>query len=168
MVSLASSCVFIELDTTSPQIAIYAPRYTTQDIVNEIVIEANEALADYQDVYAVDSGGVRHEYTFEQAQPQQFVGLIRFNDFPLGIATIYARLKDDVDNYSETVSATLLVKESTPSLNLEISDRHRSITADSLIRMQGVSDKIRSTRTDDKMKRHITLNDRKRTVDMRE
>lgn len=168
MVSLASSCVLIELDTTSPQIAIYAPRYTTQDIVNEIVIEANEALADYQDVYAVDSGGVRHDYTFEQAEPQQFVGLIRFNDFPLGIATIYARLKDDVDNYSETASATLLVKESTPSLNLEIGDSQRSVSVNLRIRVQDASDAVRSTRADDKVKRHITLNDRKRTVDIRE
>lgn len=168
MVSIASSCVFIELDTTSPQIAVYAPRYTTADIVNEIVIEANESLSEYQDIYAIDSVGVRHDYTFQRVADDQFVGLIRFNDFPLGITTIYARLKDDVDNFSETVQATLLVKESTPSLKLGIRDSQRAITVNSRIRLHDVSETIRNTRADDKVKRHITLSDRKRTVDIRE
>lgn len=117
-----TSYIQIELDTTKPEISLYAPRYTTEDITNVITIEADEALSSYQEVYVIDSVGNRHDYTFEKESSHQYVGRVRFNTLPLGICTIYARMKDDVDNTSDLASASIELKKSITLLSLEIKE----------------------------------------------
>jgi hypothetical protein len=117
------SYVVLTIDTTKPELEIFAPRYTTHDVTNTITIEANEPIADYQDIYVVDSQNVRHDYTFFKESDNQYVGKVRFNDFPLGVATIYARLKDEVNNFSDTVVKNLEIKESLNKGNISISDK---------------------------------------------
>lgn len=146
-----SSYLIIDFDTTSPQIEILAPRYTTKDIVNEIVIEANETLSNFQEVYVTDSNGIQHDYTFLQQQDDQFVGQIRFNDFPFGIATIHARVKDEVDNYSDLVYKTIEIKESFTSLNLKINDKYRLIESKSFDRQKSEKKRIRDIKINDKL-----------------
>jgi hypothetical protein len=123
-----SSYITIELDTTSPKVEVFAPKYTTDDIINTITVEASEKLANYQDIYVIDSNGVRHDYTFERDSDTTFVGVIRFVNYPLGIATIYARMKDEVDNFSNVASTSVEIKEGLTLLSLEISDSVRDVS----------------------------------------
>ena len=99
------------LDTTSPNIRINAPQKTTYNIHTYIVIESNELLMEYQDIYIIDGNGTRHDVTFLY-QDDKYFGDIVFNEtYSIGIATIYARLKDSVGNLSELASATFNIVE---------------------------------------------------------
>jgi hypothetical protein len=117
-----SSYVILELDTTPPIIEMYAPRYTTSDTVNVITIESNESLAEYQDIYVIDANGDRHDFTFYRESNTEYVGAVRFNNIPTGIVEIFARMKDDVDNFSNVVSATIEVKNTLQSAVGKASD----------------------------------------------
>lgn len=123
-----SSFVYIEFDRTPPTVEIYAPSYTTVDLVNEITIEANENItSDHQEIYVIDSNGIRHDYTFEKGLDNQLVGLIKFAEYPLGIVTIYAKIKDEVDNFSNLVSKSITLKENLTLLKLDIRDSSRLV-----------------------------------------
>lgn len=106
------SYVVLNIDTTNPHIEVYAPSYTTPDVVNTITIESSEPVAIYQDIYIIDSQNVRHDYTFLKEDENTYVGRVRFNNLPYGVHTIYARLKDDVDNYSNTAMKSFEMRES--------------------------------------------------------
>lgn len=106
-----TSYVLIEFDRKAPTIQIYAPQYTTTEIVNLIIIEADETLSTYQEFYAIDSLGNRHNYTFFRDSRTTYIGRVRFNNLPHGIITFYARVKDQVDNVSRLESVTIEVKE---------------------------------------------------------
>jgi hypothetical protein len=113
--------VLIEIDTASPDIDIYIPPYTTIDLINEIIIQANENLEQYQEIYVIDSHGSRFDYTFE-LERDRLVGLVNFGNLSLGVATIYARVKDEVGNISNLVSKSFVLKESLTLLKLEVKD----------------------------------------------
>lgn len=123
-----TSFVYIELDTKPPEIQIFSPSYTTTKITNTIRIEANEPLSDYQEIYAIDSNGVRHEYTFNKEEANLLIGEVGFFNFPLGVATIYVRLKDEVENISDSASATIMIRENLTLLNLNIHDNDREVS----------------------------------------
>lgn len=139
---MSSSWILLELDTTPPEIEIYSPRYTTREIENEIRIVSNEKLSTYQDIYVIDSQGNRHDYTF-QYNEDEFIGHIRFNELPYGICTIYAQLKDEVDNFSPLVSKSIEIKESLSRLNLTIDDSIRNLQISDTVRNLTISDKVR-------------------------
>jgi hypothetical protein len=108
-----ASYVLIQLDITKPTIEISIPRYTTRDIVNEITISSNENLSNYQDIYIIDSVGNKHQLSFQKSEDgKEFVGMIKFEGYPYGMSTIYARLKDEVDNISDVKSVSFEIKES--------------------------------------------------------
>jgi hypothetical protein len=121
------SYIVLELDTTPPEIEIYAPRYTTREILNEIKIISNEKLSAFQDIYIIDSKNNRHDYTFEYSE-NEFIGFVQFNELSYGMATIYVTVKDEVYNRSALVSKTIEIKESLSRLNVSISDSFRSVT----------------------------------------
>jgi hypothetical protein len=135
------SYVTLELDTTSPTIEIFAPKYTTETITNVITIESNEKLAKYQDIYVIDSKGVRHDYTFEKDSDNTYVGIIRFNNYPIGIATIYARMKDEVDNFSNVATSSIEIKEGLTLLSLEIKDSVRELELKDTVRSVEVDER---------------------------
>lgn len=118
----------LDLDTTGPIINILAPSYTTPQTSDEISIVANETLSTYQEIYIVDSQGVRHDLTFTY-ETDRFVGLVSFSGYPFGPATIYARVKDEVFNASELVSKAINIRlaNTLQMLKLEISDRAATI-----------------------------------------
>ena len=118
-----SSYVYIELDTKSPTIKIHAPSYTTTDLINNIILESDESLSDFQDIYVIDEYGVRHDYTFVKNGDNEFVGSVKFTGFPLGVATIYATLSDIVDNMSLVYSKNIEIVNSVTNITMSISDR---------------------------------------------
>lgn len=122
-----ASYIKLELDTMPPKINIYLPPYTTNQSINEIIIESDESLSNYQDIYVIDSNGNRHDYNFEKTNDNQFEGIVKFSDLPIGIAVIYARMKDEVDNFSDIVSKSFVIKESLTLLYLDISNSQRDI-----------------------------------------
>lgn len=121
------SYVVIEFDRTPPTIEIYSPSYTTRDLENEIIIQSSERIGDYKEVYIIDQNGIRHDYVFS-VKDDKLVGIVKFSDFPFGIATIYAQLKDDVGNLSNLVQKNIEIKESLSLLY--IVDSHKSLNID--------------------------------------
>lgn len=96
----------LELDTTSPMLEIISPVYTQQDIVTDIYIYSSEKLMVYQDIYIIDSKGIRYDVTMSYFETYYY-GRIQMSGYSSGIATIYCRLKDEVGNLSELVSKTI-------------------------------------------------------------
>lgn len=145
-----SNFFMLELDTTGPQIDIYMPTYTLSYIETEIRIQSNENLALYQDIYIIDSKNERRKYIFEHCG-DYLLGKITFNEYPSGIVTIYARLKDDVYNFSNTAYKSFLI-QNFPEFKLEISDCIFENIIDSHIKHVSIKDNIRKTWTHDKSK----------------
>ena len=123
-----SSFVYIELDTTPPEVQVYSPSYTTKDLINTIIIESNEPTSDARETYVVDSNGVRHEFTFKKEEANLLIGEISFFGFPMGTVTIYVRLEDEVGNMSELVSRSIEIKETLSLLKLTIKDNSRELS----------------------------------------
>lgn len=117
--------IIVELDTTAPTIEIYAPAYTTREASVEITVSANETLGRSNEVYIIDESGTRHDYTFDLFD-NQMVGVIDFNGFPLGLARLFVRVKDTVDNVSELYEKVITIKDSLTILSLDISDSKKS------------------------------------------
>lgn len=105
---MGKSYFTLELDTTPPTVEIIAPHYTTLNVSNNIIVFANEKLDLWQEVYAIDAAGDRHDFIFAH-DGNQFVGLIDFSTAAIGITTVYARVRDTVHNVSALVSATINV-----------------------------------------------------------
>lgn len=89
----------LELDTTGPAVDIYMPSYSTPESLDEIVVQATEPIAEWQEFYFVDAEGHRQDVIFSH-DGDRYVGNVRFNQFPLGIATFYAQVRDEVLNPS--------------------------------------------------------------------
>lgn len=98
------------LDTTGPDIEVYMPNYATPDVDNEIIVQGSELLAPQQDFYFLDAVGTRHDFIFEYAG-DHFIGLVRFNQFALGVATFYAQVRDEVLNPSALVTQSLNIMQ---------------------------------------------------------
>lgn len=98
----------LELDTTGPQIEVYAPRYAPRQLETEILIEGSEELSPNHVVYIVDAEGTRYDMTFSH-EGNRLRGVTNFNEFPLGAAHIYAICKDTVDNLSNQASRMLVI-----------------------------------------------------------
>lgn len=117
-----SSSFILELDTTPPEITINAPSYTTKFIPNTIYVTSNEILSDsYENIYIVDSNGATHDIDLSFDGNKIYSGSVIFKDYPNGVATIYAQLKDDVGNVSQLVSKTINVIVSSDHLMLRLS-----------------------------------------------
>lgn len=137
-----SSYVILKLDTEPPKIKIHAPRYTTNDVTNIITIEADEELSEYQDIYAIDSDGKRHEYIFRKEAYNKLVGEIQFSDYPVGMVGLYARLKDDVGNLSDLASANFEIKTSLNTVVAKAGDSSNVVSAFDVVDLTEVSDSI--------------------------
>lgn len=98
----------LKLDTTGPDIEVYMPSYTTAGPYSEIVVEASEQLAEWQDFYFIDSAGDRHNVIFAY-DGDRYVGSVRFNQMSLGVATLYAQVRDEVHNLSPLRTKTINV-----------------------------------------------------------
>lgn len=167
-----SSYIILELDTTPPEIEIYAPSYTTTELFNEITIVSNENLSDYQEVYVIDSNGIRHNYTFHKEKDNEYVGIIKFTLFPVGMAKLCARLMDDVGNLSNIAEKPIEIKESLTILTLDINDRHTGLSVNESMANMVTKDnqsntniKERSMNIDSNEKSiKIEISDRKRSA----
>lgn len=109
----------LELDTTSPVIEIQCPDYTTQREPLPIVIQAGEALDSWHDVFIIDSQGTRHDVIIT-LNGDRFEGSISFSEIHHGVATIFARTRDEVFNISNIAQKSILVLVDT-DVFLEIS-----------------------------------------------
>lgn len=121
-----TSYVLIELDTSPPIIEIFAPRYVTRDSLNTITITSSEPLSNYQDIYALDSYGTRVNFTLQKISDVEYTGIIQFGDFQIGIIQLYARMKDDVDNFSNVISIPIEIKLSIAQATVDTNDENLS------------------------------------------
>lgn len=114
------------LDTMGPNITIYAPAYTVSEEVTEIFVQGSEQLGSYQDIYLIGPYGQRIDLTFEHLG-DRFRGTYNFSAIPLGIYTIYARVKDALDNPSPLASRTIYLREKAP---LRLATRMKTMSLD--------------------------------------
>jgi len=98
----------LELDTTPPVIEIESPDYTTKREPLPIIIQANDALDSWHDVFIIDSQGTRHNVILT-LNGDKLEGFISFNDVHHGVATIFARTRDEVFNVSNIAQKSILV-----------------------------------------------------------
>lgn len=120
-----SSSFALELDTTSPVIEIVSPQYTIPQIETDIFVRASEGLSAYQEFYIIDAQNRRHDLIFYH-DGDQYHGIHNFNDIALGIAKIYARVKDDVGNISSLEMAPINVRMPA-AVKVEVYELTRSI-----------------------------------------
>ncbi|UGO50787.1 hypothetical protein PQE68_gp196 [Bacillus phage vB_BanS_Sophrita] len=146
--------IIVEFDTTAPVVEIYAPAYTTREATVEVTIEADEDIGTLNEIYVIDENGVRRDYTFSK-YGNQFIGHLDFNGFPLGLARLYVRVSDTVDNVSELYEKAITIRESLTILNPVISDSKKS-------NIQS-KDNERKTETIDK-DRFLTIRDGKSRI----
>jgi hypothetical protein len=121
-----ASFFYIDLDLTPPELEISAPKYTTINSFSDIIIYGNEKLDTFQEIYAIDSKGNRKDFIFSYDN-NKFIGRISFSQFPIGIATIYAKAKDSVFNESSLYRKDIEIKEDNV-LSLEISINTKNIS----------------------------------------
>lgn len=116
--------VQVYLDTTPPILTLYYPPNSTQDSTELISITSNENLSTNQEIVITDSLGVNHYYTFSlQNDKRTFIGNISFNTYPRGIATLYVRLFDEVNNKTGTYKGTISILDpKIQSLKLTLSE----------------------------------------------
>ncbi|AZU98912.1 hypothetical protein pW2_78 [Bacillus phage pW2] len=146
--------IIVEFDTTAPVFEIYAPAYTTREAIVEVTIEADEDIGTLNEIYVIDENGVRRDYTFSK-NGNQLIGHLDFNGFPLGLARLYVRVSDTVDNVSGLYEKAITIRESLTILNPVISDSKKS-------NMQS-KDNERKTETIDK-DRFLTIRDGKSRI----
>jgi hypothetical protein len=143
--NMASNYLLLELDTTAPTLHIYAPSYTTRSTITPITIEANETIGSHQEIYVIDSAGNRKDLTFTH-EGSSLVGELSFNDYPIGIATLYVRLKDEVDNVSSLYSHTISIMESeilTSEMKIEIMQNQMGVvTMNQMINVQTMKNEM--------------------------
>lgn len=104
-----SSTINVELDTTPPQVAIIAPIYTVPGTETALIVKADEQLDLNHEAYIIDAAGTRHDLVLEY-RGNALYGEINVTGYAIGIATIFARVRDDVHNQSGTALATMDIK----------------------------------------------------------
>lgn len=141
----------LELDTTGPEIEIFMPNYTLPSIETEIIIQSNEQLSQYQEIYLIDSENKRYDFIFEN-RGNYLYGSTYFNNIAFGISTIHARLKDDVDNYSNTAIKSFLLYTS-GTIKMEINDKSFLQNEKSKIKNTIIKNKIKNSLIDSKIRK---------------
>lgn len=126
---MAQSYVILTLDTTAPDVEVLMPNYTTMQARTEIRVVANELLAEWQEIYVIDSLDNRHDLNFRHEE-KELVGIVVFEEYPLGISTVHARVMDEVGNKSSIAKKSIRILDAeslTVSLSESINDVSVSI-----------------------------------------
>lgn len=115
------SFFILNLDTTAPELEIYAPVYTSNNNTVEINIESNEELDDWQEVYTVDEMGVRRDYTF-YIEGNTMIGVINPYNYPVGLFFLYIKVRDSVHNETRLYEEVITIRDTNAVINLEVRD----------------------------------------------
>jgi hypothetical protein len=102
---MSNNYITLELDTTRPNVEIYAPSYVTRYSPTEVRVVTNEILDTWQETYVIDSLGNRHDLTFLYNETE-FIGEIEFNGYPFGITQLFVKVRDEVLNESDLMNFT--------------------------------------------------------------
>lgn len=158
-----SSFFTLDLDTTGPIIQINAPSYSSRESNNIITVTGNEILSNFQDIYIVDSSGNTHNVTFSFDGSETFSGNVVFNGYPIGVATIYAQLKDDVGNLSNLASSHISIIASSYYSLFKLTMSEQSVTPQLTIsnRTKAITN-ISSSKNISIQKRQETISEQKR------
>lgn len=110
-----SSYFNLELDTTGPIISINSPLYAVPTDLVTITITSNEIMAPWQEIYTIDSTGMRRDLVLFFSD-NEFTGEFSVAEYGIGVATIYAKVLDDVGNVSPIASKLLVVYLPAPTV----------------------------------------------------
>lgn len=160
---------FLTLDTTPPQINIYAPTYTNRLTTDEIRVEASEPLEEFQNFYIIDCEGKKHNLIFTQESDTVYTGQLTFSGYPYGIATIFAQVKDTVDNPSRLATANINVIPvfNSYSLNMNLTEAVMGVNFSEESKVLNLSEQVRGVNASEKdmtsLQLSFKLNDQNRT-----
>ena len=157
----------LELDTTGPSVSISAPYYTLPNTETEILINSSKNVApDYQDIYIMDSLNVRHDVIFAQKGDSSFIGRLYFSDYHIGIAQIFAQIRDDVFNLSNLAIAAIDIRRGA-KVDIEAKDSVRSLELSEETRQLITAEETRSINTIEIL-RDIDLQANTQTIEVTE
>ena len=89
----------IELDTTPPELTLYAPQYAQYGEVIEFIVEANEKLDSHKQNAYVMFGNNRYDIVLRyNEENNEYVGLFQTNIYASETCIIYVELYDEVGN----------------------------------------------------------------------
>lgn len=131
----------IFLDTTGPEISIYAPNYTMKNSMTDFEVKGSKRLAADHEFYFLDSTGGRHDVIF-QYSGDSFLGWVDFSQFPEGVAVFYAQVLDTVFNPSPVISHSILIHGGA-GVDVEIEDEGRDMDSGSAVRFVSVENRTR-------------------------
>jgi hypothetical protein len=122
---------------------------------------SNEKLSSFQNIYIVDSQGTRHDVIFSFDGDRTLTGNVIFNDYPIGVTTIFAQVKDEVDNISNLANFPISVITSTYNFMLRLTMaeevrnntmtiKGRTVIANEKQSIKAMSEKSRKVTTSEK------------------
>lgn len=128
------SFLTVSLDTTSPTIEIQSPSYSTRTLPLSVTVQGDELLDTTAEIYTIDSLGVRRNYNFTY-QTTRFSSSIDLTSYPLGMITIYAKVRDTVFNYSALVSKQVNLVASSDAIKVKVdAPRVRALSVEKQVR----------------------------------
>lgn len=113
-----SSFLTVTLDTTSPTVSIIAPEYVAKNETFDIIIQADEMLDQWSDIYVVDSKNRQYPLSFLN-DGDRFVGEFEVKGMS-DYLRIVASVRDEVFNESLNNMKTINIMTGN---GLVISDR---------------------------------------------
>ena len=97
---MASNRLIIRLDLTPPVIEVIMPSYGVLNRLMEIRVQANEELDSIYSFHIIDSQNVQRDYVLDHFG-DYLIGSIDLQDYPVGQATAYIKVRDIAYNESE-------------------------------------------------------------------
>jgi hypothetical protein len=109
---MGNSFVQVYLDTTAPILTLHYPVTITENATETITIISNEPLSPNHEIVIIDHLKVEHHYTFSLLNDKKtLTGVISFDGYPKGIATLYVRAKDEVLNQTSTYKGIINISD---------------------------------------------------------
>lgn len=128
----------VTLDTMAPGLIMTVPLWTLKTCI-PVIVQSDEPLDKWQEVYVLDSKGKRHDFTLAWEE-YSLAGTIAFQEIASGIALLHVGVRDRVFN-STYLEANISVADYSIPMQIEygvetrpflidIGKRHIAVSAD--------------------------------------
>jgi hypothetical protein len=133
---------YLDLEATAE---VIVPQYTTNEALTHIRIISDSILDEIYNIKIVDSLGIEHVFPTNHTDTDNYDLEVVLNDYPLGITTFYASIKDQVGNTKDLVPTIFEIYKAT-LLFVEVSDSqdYKVLQSDSAEYKVTLSDEGRS------------------------
>jgi hypothetical protein len=94
---------YLDLEATGE---IITPNYTTTEATTHIRFVSDYEIAEIYNIKVVDTLGIEHNFTSLYPNSSEYTLETVFTDFPLGMTTVYASIRDKVGNTADLTPKT--------------------------------------------------------------